>query len=169
LEPELVNDTVHGSLADPEVALSEFLSDDFGAGFGIEEAVADDLTNEFLGAPVVGFWTSFGTEESLAAILKKERSDLEVTLAAKAEFSSGTVNPFRAAFAFDEHGQFSGDLIGFGNRKSAGFTLDVFFGKLERNHGGFSSAELSAKIVYLNMAQMYSGPKKNRSSKAGLF
>jgi len=44
LEPELANDAVYGSLADAEVALPEFLSNDLGAGFRIQKSVANDLT-----------------------------------------------------------------------------------------------------------------------------
>jgi hypothetical protein len=124
LESKLGNDPIYGSLADTEATLSEFLSDHFGAGFRIQEPVADDLTNDFLGAPVVRFRTSFGTEESLAALFEKQASDLEVTLAAKTELCRRAINASRAALSLDEHGQLSGDFIGFGNGKSPGFTLD---------------------------------------------
>ena len=107
----------------------------------------DDLANEFLGATVVGFGTSSGTQKSLAAVLKKEPSDLEVTLTAETEFSRGVVNPVRATFAFDKHGQLFGDLIVLRNGKRAGFALDEFFGKPERNHGGFSSTGFAPEIV----------------------
>ena len=97
--------------------------------------MADDLTDEFLGATIVGFGASSGTQESLSALFKKKRSNLEVTLTAETKFSRGAINAFRAAFALDEHGQFLSDLIGFRDAKRAGFALDTFFGKLERNHG----------------------------------
>jgi hypothetical protein len=128
LESELVDDPIDGSFADTEVALSEFLGDDFGAGVRIQKPVTDDLTNKFLGSPVPGLGTSFGTEESLASLFKKEGSDLEIALTAEAKFSSDAVNPFRAAFAVNEHGQFSSDFIGIGNGKRSGFTFDVHFG-----------------------------------------
>jgi len=135
LEPELGNDAVYGPFADTKATLSEFLSDDFGTGLRIQEAVTDDLTDQFLGSPVVGFGAAFGTEKSLAAFFKKEGSELEVTLTAKAEFSSGTVNAFRAAFALDEHGEFTRDLVIFGNGQGAELALDAFVEKFERNHG----------------------------------
>jgi hypothetical protein len=130
----LGNDTVDGSFADRKVTLSEFLGDDFRARFRIEETMADDLTNHFLGAPIVGFGAPFGTEESLPALFEKEGSDLEVTLTAKTEFRRRAVNSFRAAFSLDEHGQFAGYLVVFRNGKSPRFTFDALFGKIERNH-----------------------------------
>ena len=134
MEPELGNDAVYGPFADTKATLSEFLSDDFGTGLRIQKAVTDDLTDQFLGAPVVGFGAALGTEESLAAFFKKEGPELEVTLTAKAEFSSGTVNTFKAAFALDEHGQFTRDFIMLGNGQGAEFALDPFVEKFERNH-----------------------------------
>jgi len=138
LESELVDDTIHSSLADSEFALPEFLSNDFSTGLGVKKAVADDLTNEFLGTPIVRFGTSLGTVESLTSALEKKRADLEVTLTAIPEFGSSMVNSFQAAFTFDEHSQFSGDFIGIDNGKRTGFTFNVFIGKLKRNHVGFS-------------------------------
>jgi hypothetical protein len=72
LEPELVNDAIYGPLADTEVALSEFLGDDFGAGLRVQESMPDDLTDEFLGAPVVGFRAPFGAEEAFAALFEEK-------------------------------------------------------------------------------------------------
>lgn len=129
MESELGNDAVYGSFADGEVALSEFLSNDFGAGFRIQESVADDLTDEFLGAPVVGFWASFGAEESLATLFKKEGPDLEVALTAITEFGGGPINAFRAAFALDEHGKFPSDFVVLCNGQGTGLALDAFLEK----------------------------------------
>ena len=162
MESELGNDAVYGPFADAEVTLSEFLSDDFGAGLRIQEAVTDDLTHQFLGAPVVGFGAALGTEEGLAAFFKKEGSELEVTLTAKTEFSSGTINALSAAFAVDEHGKFTRDLVIFGNGQGAEFALDAFVEKFERNHG--APPGQSAKIVYLNMAQSIKGRQEETDS-----
>lgn len=134
MESELGNDAVYRPFADTEVTLSEFLSDDFGTGLRIQEAVTDDLTDQFLGAPVVGFGAALGAEESLAAFLKKEASELEVTLTAKTEFSGGTVNAFSAAFAVDEHRKLTCDFIVLGNGQGAEFALDTFVEKFEGNH-----------------------------------
>ena len=129
-----MDDAIDGSFADAEVALPEFLSDDFRAGFGIQEPMADDLTDEFLGAPIVGFGPSSGIEKGVAAFFQKESSELEVPLSAKSEFGGGSVNSLGAALALNEHSQFSGYLIGFGNGKGARFAFKGFFGKLKGNH-----------------------------------
>ena len=136
METELGNDAVNGSFADREVTLSEFLSDDFSAGVRIQEAVTDDLTDQFLGAPVVGFGTSFGTEESLAAFFEKEGAELEVTLAAETKLGGGAIDAIRAALAVYEHGEFTSDLVILGNGQRAEFTLDAFAEKCESDHRG---------------------------------
>lgn len=151
MESELGNDAVYGSFADREVTLSEFLSDDFGARFRIQKPVADDLTDEFLGAPVVGFGTSFGAEESPAAFFQKEGPELEVALTAITEFGSGPVNAFRAAFALDEHGELPSDFVVLGNGQGTGLALDAFLEKFERNHGDLQGRV--PQLVYLTMAQ----------------
>jgi hypothetical protein len=115
LQSELSDDAVDGAFTDAEVTLSEFLRDDFGAGFRIQEAVTDHLADEFLGASVAGFGAAFGAEEGRAAFLQKKGAELEVTLTAIAEFGGRTVNTFRAAFALDKHGELAGDFVVFGN------------------------------------------------------
>ncbi len=136
MQPELVDDAIDSSFADREVTLSEFLSDDLGAGFRIQESVTDDLTDEFLGAPVVAFGASFGAEESVAAFLEKESPELEITLTAIAEFGGGLVNACRAAFAFDEHRYFTGDFVAIRDGQGAKCALDALFKQFERNHKG---------------------------------
>jgi hypothetical protein len=115
LQPELGDDAVDGAFTDAEVTLAEFLSDDFGAGFRIQEAVTDDLADELLGASVVGLGAAFGAEEGRAAFLQKKGAQLEVPLTAIAEFGGRAVNTFRATFALDKHGEFAGDFVVFGN------------------------------------------------------
>ena len=78
-----------------KLALAEFLRDDFGAGFRIQEAVTDHLADEFLGAPIMGAGAAFGAEERRAAFLQKEGAELEVTLTAKTELGGGAVNALR--------------------------------------------------------------------------
>jgi hypothetical protein len=117
LQTELSYDAVHGSFAYAEVTLSEFLSDDLGTGVRIQESVADDLAHEFLGAAVVGFGASLGAEKALTAFFKEESAELEIALTAETEFGRGAINAFRAAFAFDEHGQLESDFVIIGYRE----------------------------------------------------
>jgi hypothetical protein len=111
LQAELSDDPVDGAFTDAEVALAEFLSDDFGAGFGIQEAVTDDLADQFLGASVIGFGAAFGAEEGRPAFFEEEGAELEVTLPAIPEFSGRLIDAFRAALALDQHGEFAGNFI----------------------------------------------------------
>ena len=148
MKPELADDAVYGSFADREVTLSEFLSDDFGAGFRVEKSMADDLTYEFLGAPVVGFGTSFGAEESLAAFFQEEGPDLEIALAAIVELGGGMVNTFGSAFALNEHGEFPGDFVILGNGEGAGLALDALFEQFERNHRGLRESATICLLKY---------------------
>jgi len=114
LQAELGDDAIDGPLADGEVTLTKFLRDDLGAGIGVEEAVADDLADHFLGASVGRFGAAFGTEESPPALGEKKRAELEVTRAAVTEFGGGTVNTLATALALDQHGELAGDFIVFG-------------------------------------------------------
>jgi hypothetical protein len=138
LKAKLGNNAIHGAFADAEVALPEFLGNDIGAGLGIQEPVADDLTNDFLGSAEVGFGSSFGAEKAQTAMLKEESSQLEIALAAETESCGHLVNVFGAAFSGDEHSQFARDFIVFGNRQGPAITLDAFFEKFDGNHGGAS-------------------------------
>jgi hypothetical protein len=96
--------------------------------------MADDLTDQFLGTAVIGSGAALVAEEGLAALLQKDSPELEVTLTAKSEFSSGTVNAFGAAFTLDEHGELTRNFVMIGNGKGAELTLDAFFEKFEGNH-----------------------------------
>jgi hypothetical protein len=136
LQSELSDDAVDGAFTDAEVTLSEFLSDDFAAGFRVQEAVTDDLADEFLGASIIGFRATFGAAEGRATFLQKKGAELEVTLTTEAEFGGGAVNAFRAAFALDQHGEFAGDFIVLGNGQGSGWALDAFLEQLEGNHAG---------------------------------
>ena len=134
MQAELGDDAIDGPLADGEVTLTKFLRDDLGAGIGVEEAVADDLADHFLGASVGRFGAAFGTEESPPALGEKKRAELEVTRAAVTEFGGGTVNTLATALALDQHGELAGDFIVFGNGQGARGALDALGEKLEGKH-----------------------------------
>jgi hypothetical protein len=155
LESELVNDAVYGTLTGTEVTLSEFLGNHFGTGLRIQEAVPDDLTDEFLSAPIVGFGSPFAAEKGFTALFEKKSSQLEVTLTAKAEFGSDAVNALCAAFAVDKHSKFTSDFVVFGNGEGAEFTFDALLEKLNRNHGG--SSWQSATISLFNYGTIFQG------------
>ena len=51
----LLDDADDTTSADREAGLAELLCDDVDRGVRIEEAVTDDLTNDFVGADIVAF------------------------------------------------------------------------------------------------------------------
>ena len=55
----LLDDAVHAPGADREAGLAELLGDDVDRGVGIEEAMADDLALDLVGADIVGFGAAF--------------------------------------------------------------------------------------------------------------
>jgi hypothetical protein len=134
LESELADDTVDGAFADLEFALSEFLSNDFGACLRIQESVADDLTDKFLSSTIFGFGTSFITQQGLGTLFQEEVPELEVTLTTESELGSGAVDAFGTAFTLYEHGELKGDFVVIGNGEGAEFTLDALLKKLNGNH-----------------------------------
>jgi hypothetical protein len=148
LQPKLVDDAIDSSFADREITLSEFLSNHLCAGLRIEESVTDDLTQDLLGAPVVAFGASFGAEEGLAAILEKKSPELEITLTAKAEFGGGLGNAFRAAFALDEHRNFTRDFVVIRDGQGAACALDALFKQFERNHRGLRECAIISLFKY---------------------
>ena len=51
----LLDDADDTTSADREAGLAEFLGDDVDRGIRIEEAVTDDLANDFVGTDVIAF------------------------------------------------------------------------------------------------------------------
>ena len=135
MQAELGNDPVDSAFTDGEIRLAELLGDDFGTGLRVQEAVADDLTDQFLSAAVWGFGAAFGAEKRRAAFFQKEGAKLEVTRTAKTEFGGGAVDTLRAAFTLDEHGELAGNFVVGGNGQGAGMAADALVEKLERKQG----------------------------------
>lgn len=117
-----------------EVALPEFLSNDLGTRFRVQEAVTDDLADHFLSAAVFGLGTSLGAEESPGAFFTEQGEQLKVTLAAVIEPGDDFVEWLDSTLSGDEHGELAGDLILLGDGEGAVLAVDPFFGKLERDH-----------------------------------
>ena len=111
--------------ADRETGLTEFLCDDVDRGVRIEEAVTDDLANEFVGADIVAFGPGFVALESVASLFTVEFEQLEVSLLADIELLSGLgcTEPF--ALAFDNHGQAGDHKVVRTNRELSGGANDA--------------------------------------------
>ena len=89
MKAELGHHPFDGPIADRVTGLAQFLADDAGGGVRVQEAVADDLLRDQVGAAVVGFGASLLVLEGQGAALLEEVAQLEVALLGEAEFSGG--------------------------------------------------------------------------------
>jgi hypothetical protein len=108
LKAVLLDDADDTTNADREAGLTEFLRDDVDRGVGIEEAVADDLANDLVGADIVAFGAGLVALESCTSVFTVEFEQLKISLFAEVELLGGLGGAEPFALAFDEHGQ-SGD------------------------------------------------------------
>jgi hypothetical protein len=111
LQAILLDDTVHTPGADGETSLAELLGDDVDRGVGIEEAVADDLALDLVGADIVVFGAGFVALQSCTSMLTIEFEQLKISLFAEAELLGGIGGTESFALAFDEHGEAGDDEV----------------------------------------------------------
>ena len=97
--------------ADRETGLAKFLCEDVERGVGIEEAVANDLANDLVGADIVAFGAWLIAKESWATLFTKEFEQLEISLFAEAELLGRVGGTGPLALAFDEHGEAGDDEV----------------------------------------------------------
>jgi len=105
------DDPIDAPFANGETGLSQLLGNHLGGSFGVEKAVADGLTDQFLAAAVRGFRASLVTEQGWGAPFEEEVAQLKVALAAEAELGSSLIGSQGTTFPFNEHGQFPTDFI----------------------------------------------------------
>jgi hypothetical protein len=106
--------------ADVEMGLAKFLCNDLGGGVGVEEAVTQDLADDFFGAAIVGFGAgSFGLEGGQATLLEVVEQ-LIITLAAVAVFLGERDDVLFQTLTFYEHEEAVGLEVGGGDRQDAG-------------------------------------------------
>jgi hypothetical protein len=111
LKTVLLDDADDTSKADRKACLAELLRDDVDCGVRIEEAVADDLANDLVGADIVVFGAGLVALESCATLFTIEFKQLKISLFAELEFLGGLGSAEPFALAFDEHGQPGDDQI----------------------------------------------------------
>jgi hypothetical protein len=111
LKAVLLNDANDTTSADREVGLAELLRDDVDRGVRIEEAVTDDLANDFVGADIVAFGAGLVALESCASMFTIELEQLKISLLAEVEFLSGLGGTEPFALAFNKHGQAGDDEV----------------------------------------------------------
>ena len=134
MQAELFDDPFDAADGDGPTSLSEFLGDDGGGGLGIEEAVANDLADDFVGAAVRAFGAAFFAEQGQGTALGEGLTELEVALFREAELEGGLQRSEAEAFPFAEHGEFTGDFIIGGHRECAVGTEELVGGGVEVDH-----------------------------------
>jgi hypothetical protein len=134
LKAELFDDAFDAAGADGQACLAEFLGDDVGGSLGVEEAVANDLADDFVGTAVVGFGAAFLAEQGLSALGLEEVSELEVALLGEAVLGGGLGGPEPLAIALHEHGQLAGDFVVFGDGEGAGVADEGMAIEVEGEH-----------------------------------
>jgi hypothetical protein len=111
LKTVLLDDADDTTNADRKACLAEFLRDDVDRGVGIEEAVADDLANDLVGADIVAFGAGLVALESRASMFTIEFEQLKISRLAEIELLGGLGGAEPFALAFDEHGQPGDDQV----------------------------------------------------------
>jgi hypothetical protein len=149
LKTVLLDDADDTSNADRKACLAEFLRDDVDRGVGIEEAVADDLANDLVGADIVVFGAGLVALESSASLFTIEFEQLKISLFAELEFLGGLGSAKPFALAFDEHGQPGDDQVVGKNGEFSGGADDAagrdveLHGLVLRSRGGEREAGLA--------------------------
>ena len=130
------DDAFDAAGTDGPAGLAEFLGDDIGGGVGVEEAVADDLADDFIGAAVEAFGAAFLAEQGGGAAVGERLAELEVALLAQAELACGGGGAEALALAFDEHREFAGDLVVGPEGAGAGGADEELLLEIGVEHGG---------------------------------
>src|SRR5216683_2622456 len=136
LKAVVSDDAFDAARTDDPAGLAELLGDDVGGGVGVEEAVADDLADDFVGAAVATFGAAFLAEQGGAAAVGERLAELEVALLREAELACGGGGAEALAFAFDEHGEFAGDLVVGAEGEGAGGADEEQLLEIDVEHGG---------------------------------
>jgi len=114
--------------------LAEFLSDDFGGGIGIQEAMPDNLADHFAGASIVGLGARDFVLQGSGSLLLEALSELEIALFAVAKLSGGLDGAHAFAFPLEKHRQFVSDMIVFRDGQRTLFADEDVFLPIELNH-----------------------------------
>jgi hypothetical protein len=153
LKAVLLDDADDTPNADGKARLSEFLRDDVDRGVRIEEAVADDLTNDLVGADVVALGAGLVALESCASLFTIVSEQLKISLLAEVELLGGLGGAEPFALAFDEHGQPGDDQVVGKHGEFSGGTNDAagrdveLHGLVLRARGGEREAGLAASTL----------------------
>jgi hypothetical protein len=129
------DDAFDAAGADGPAGLTEFWGDDGRGGLGIEEAMANDLANDFVGAAGGTLGAAFVAVQGQGAAVGEGLAELEVALFAEAEFAGGLDGAKAFARAFEEHGEFAGDFVVGRHGQGAGGADELLEFEVEVSHG----------------------------------
>ena len=117
------------------MGLAQFLGDDGRAGVGVQEAIAQDLAHEGVGAARGRFGAGLAREERGEAALQIGGVELVITLAAVAVFGGDGGDGLVEALAFQEHEETLGRRIIGGDGQAARGSADELANGIEREWG----------------------------------
>src|SRR5207302_4145978 len=111
--------------------LAQLLGDDVGRGVGVEEAVADDLADDFLGAHRGALGPAFLAPQRRRPPLVEALEELVIARPAEAVLGGGGGAAEAFALSLDEHEESFRGLIVRGDKQRAPSTDDSPLGQLE--------------------------------------
>jgi hypothetical protein len=125
----------HAADGNGKPILVEFLGNNLWRDVGVEIAVADNLTDDFVGSAVVTFGPGFVAFERLGPIIFEQFQDLVISLSAIAKLLGRGGGAQAFTVAFHEHGQLEGDFIIFLDGQGSGWAIERGYPFLEFDHG----------------------------------
>ena len=134
MQAELLDDPFDTADTQGQIGLGEFLRDDGGGRFGIEETMADDLPDDFVGAAVIAFGAALFARQGGGPALLISVAELEIALFTEAEIAGGLERSAAMAFAVDKHSEFAGYFIVGGHKEVAGGTAELALMRIEVQH-----------------------------------
>lgn len=146
MQAELSQDAFDRTGADGVAGLAEFLANDLGGGVGVQEAVADDLLEDLVGAAIMSFGAALLVLEGEGASLGKGAAQLEVALFGEAKPEGSGLGAESSALALIEHDEFGEDGVVGGSGQLASGTGENqgLFGDFE--HGRARIGERGEKV-----------------------
>jgi hypothetical protein len=111
LKPVFLDHAFDAASADGETGLAQFLGDDVDRGIGIEEAMANDLSFDLVGANRVGLGAAFLGLEGHGPLFLKEPKQLIISLSGEAVFLGRSGSPETFALAFEKHEQTRSNFV----------------------------------------------------------
>ena len=99
--------------------MPEFLGDDLGRSVGVQKAIAQDLADDLIGAPIIGFGAGLlGLQGGEAAFLEGLEQWV-IPLTTRAILLGDVADLSFQALAFDQHEEAAGQRVGRGDGQGA--------------------------------------------------